>query len=127
TGLAGVEALAASARATGLAVDVTLDVPGGVLDGAIDAAAYRIAQESLTNALRHAGASRVTVSARVDGGRLAIRVSDDGRGAGPAPVPGSGISGMRERAAVLGGTLTTGDAPGGGFVVAADLPLRLEG
>ncbi len=106
---------------------MTLDVPGGVLDGAIDAAAYRIAQESLTNALRHAGASRVTVSARVDGGRLAIRVSDDGRGAGPAPVPGSGISGMRERAAVLGGTLTTGDAPGGGFVVAADLPLRLEG
>ncbi|MFI2486489.1 sensor histidine kinase [Promicromonospora kroppenstedtii] len=127
TGLAGVEALAASARATGLAVDVTLDVPDGVLDGAIDAAAYRIAQESLTNALRHAGASRVTVSARVDGRRLAIRVSDDGRGAGPAPVPGSGISGMRERAAVLGGTLTTGNAPGGGFVVAADLPLRLEG
>jgi len=127
TGLAGVEALAASARATGLAVDVTLDVPDGALDGAIDAAAYRIAQESLTNALRHAAASRVTVSARVDGDRLAIRVSDDGRGAGPAPVPGSGISGMRERAALLGGTLTTGDAPGGGFVVAADLPLRLEG
>lgn len=127
TGLAGVAALAASARATGLAVDVTLDVPDGVLDGAIDAAAYRIVQEALTNTLRHAAASRVTVSARVDGGRLAIRVSDDGRGAGPTPVPGSGISGMRERAALLGGTLTTGDAPDGGFVVAAGLPLRLEG
>jgi signal transduction histidine kinase len=127
TGLAGVEALAASARATGLAVDVTLDVPDGALDGAIDAAAYRIAQESLTNVLRHAAASRVTVSARVDGGRLAVRVSDDGRGAGTGPATGSGISGMHERAALLGGTLTTGDAPGGGFVVVADLPLRLEG
>ncbi|MFE7503927.1 sensor histidine kinase [Promicromonospora sp. NPDC057488] len=127
TSLAGIDALADSARATGLAVDVTLDVPDGALDGAIDAAAYRIVQESLTNALRHAAASHVTVSARVAGGRLAVRVSDDGRGAGPAPVPGSGISGMRERAALLGGTLTTSDAPGGGFVVAADLPLRLEG
>ncbi|GAA2224853.1 sensor histidine kinase [Promicromonospora sukumoe] len=127
TSLAGVDALAASARATGLVVDVTLDVPDGVLDGAIDAAAYRIAQESLTNVLRHAAASRVSVAARVTGGRLAIRVSDDGRGAGPHPVPGSGISGMRERVALLGGTLTTGDAPDGGFVVAADLPLRLEG
>ncbi|MFI8523424.1 sensor histidine kinase [Promicromonospora sukumoe] len=127
TSLAGVDALAASARATGLAVDVTLDVPDGVLDGAIDAAAYRIAQESLTNVLRHAAASRVSVSARVTGGRLAIRVSDDGHGAGPHLVPGSGISGMRERVALLGGTLTTGDAPDGGFAVAADLPLRLEG
>lgn len=127
TGLAGVEALAASARATGLAVDVAVHVPDGVLDGAIDAAACRIVQESLTNALRHAAASRVAVSARVDGDRLAIRVSDDGRGAGPALVPGSGIAGMRERAALLGGTLTTADAPGGGFVVAADLPVRLEG
>ncbi|MGW2090727.1 sensor histidine kinase [Promicromonospora sukumoe] len=127
TGLAGVGALAASARDTGLTVDVALDVPDGVLDGAIDAAAYRIAQESLTNVLRHAAASRVSVSARVSGGRLAIRVADDGRGAGPHLVPGSGISGMRERVALLGGTLTTGDAPGGGFVVAADLPLRLEG
>ncbi|MFD6445987.1 sensor histidine kinase [Promicromonospora sp. NPDC060204] len=127
TGLGGVDALAASARATGLSVEVTLDVPPGTLDGAIDAAAYRIVQESLTNVLRHAAAERVTVSARVDGGRLALRVSDDGRGAGPGLVAGSGISGMRERVALLGGTLTTGEAPGGGFVVAADLPLRLEG
>jgi signal transduction histidine kinase len=126
TGLAGVDALAASARAAGLVVDVDLDVPAGALDGAIDAAAYRIVQESLTNVLRHAAAGHVTVSARVAGGRLALRVDDDGRGAGTGLVPGSGISGMRERAALLGGTLTAGDAPGGGFRVAADLPLRLE-
>lgn len=126
TGLAGVDALARSARAAGLAVDVALDVPAGLLDGAIDAAAYRIVQESLTNALRHAAATRVTVSARVAGERLALRVADDGRGAGGHLVPGSGLPGMRERAALLGGGLMAGDAPGGGFLVTADLPLRLE-
>lgn len=126
TGLAGVDTLAASARAAGLVVDVELDVPAGTVDGAIDAAAYRVVQESLTNVLRHAAARRVVVSAEAGDGRLALRVADDGRGAGPGLVPGTGISGMRERVALLGGTLTTGDAPGGGFVVAADLPLRLE-
>ncbi|MGI5186821.1 sensor histidine kinase [Promicromonospora sp. CA-289599] len=126
TGLAGVDTLAASARAAGLVVEVRLDVPAGTLDGAVDAAAYRVVQESLTNVLRHAKAGRVVVSARAAGGRLVLRVADDGRGAGPGLVPGTGISGMRERVALLGGTLTTDDAPGGGFVVAADLPLRLE-
>jgi signal transduction histidine kinase len=125
TGLAGVDTLAASARAAGLVVDVELDVPAGTLDGAVDAAAYRVVQESLTNVLRHAAAGRVTVSAAAASARLALRVADDGRGAGPGLVPGTGISGMRERVALLGGTLTAGDAPGGGFVVAADLPLRL--
>jgi signal transduction histidine kinase len=127
TGLTGVDALADSARATGLAVDVTLDLPPGLLDAAISAAAYRVVQESLTNVLRHAAATRVTVAARAAEDRLALRVADDGRGAGAGLVPGSGLSGMRERVALLGGTLTAGDAPGGGFVVAADLPLRLEG
>ncbi|MFC4627959.1 sensor histidine kinase [Promicromonospora alba] len=126
TGVTGVGALADSARAAGLAVDVDLDVPPGLLDGAIDAAAYRIVQESLTNVLRHAAATHVAVSVRVTDGRLALRVADDGRGAGPGLVPGTGISGMRERVALLGGALTAGDAPGGGFVVTADLPLRLE-
>ncbi|WP_419706551.1 sensor histidine kinase [Promicromonospora sp. NFX87] len=126
TGLAGVDALAASARAAGLVVDVELDVPAGALDGAVDAAAYRVVQESLTNVLRHAAAGRVRVSAEAAVGRLALQVADDGRGAGPGLVPGTGISGMRERVTLLGGTLTAGDAPGGGFVVAADLPLRLE-
>lgn len=126
TGLAGIDALARSARAAGLAVDVAVDVPAGALDGAIDAAAYRITQESLTNVLRHAAATRVTVSAQVTGGRLALSVADDGRGAGPDLEPGSGISGMRERVALLGGGLTAADAPDGGFVVTADLPLRLE-
>ena len=126
TGLAGVSTLVRSAQAAGLDIDVTLDVPPGLLDGAIDAAAYRIVQESLTNVLRHAAATHVAVSVRVTDGRLVLRVADDGRGTGHGLVPGSGISGMRERVALLGGTLTMGDAPGGGFRVAADLPLRLE-
>ncbi|MFD2023901.1 sensor histidine kinase [Promicromonospora aerolata] len=126
TGLAGVDALARSARATGLVVDVALDVPDDALDGAIGAAAYRVVQESLTNVLRHAAATRVTVSARAADDRLVVVVSDDGRGAGSALVPGSGLSGMRERVTLLGGSVTAHDAPGGGFRVAADLPLRLE-
>lgn len=85
TGLTGVDTLAASARAAGLVVDVELDVPAGTLDGAIDAAAYRVVQESLTNVLRHAAARRVVVSAEAGDGRLALRVADDGRGAGPGP------------------------------------------
>lgn len=126
TGVAGVDALAASARAAGLVVDVEVDVPPGLLDGAIDAAAYRIVQESLTNVLRHAAATRVTVTLRVTDGHLVLRVADDGRGADRGLVPGSGISGMRERVALLGGTLALDDAPDGGFVVTAELPLRLE-
>jgi signal transduction histidine kinase len=126
TGLAGVGTLVRSAQAAGLGIDVTLDVPPGLLDGAIDAVAYRIVQESLTNVLRHAAATHVGVTARVTGGRLVLRVSDDGRGAGPGLVPGSGLSGMRERVAMLGGELTAGDTPDGGFRVAAELPLRLE-
>lgn len=125
TGLAGVGTLAEPARATGLRVDVAVDVPDGALDGAIDAAAYRVVQESLTNVLRHASATHVALCAHVHDGRLALRVSDDGRGAGPDLLPGSGLTGMRERVALLGGSLTAEDAPAGGFVVTADLPLRL--
>lgn len=126
TGLAGVEVLAEPARAAGLRVRVELDVPDGALDGAVDAAAYRIVQESLTNVLRHAEATRVTVAAHVAGDRLLVRVADDGRGAGPRLVPGSGISGMRERASLLGGSLVVHDDQEGGFVVHADLPTRLD-
>ncbi|HEV6954210.1 MAG TPA: sensor histidine kinase [Promicromonospora sp.] len=127
TGLAGVEALAEPARAAGLRVRVDVDVLDGALDGAVDAAAYRIVQESLTNVLRHAQATRVTVAAHVTGNRLLVRVADDGRGAGQRLVPGSGISGMRERAGLLGGSLVVHDDQEGGFVVHADLPTRLDG
>jgi len=125
-GLAGLDALLAPVRAAGLEVDVRADVPPGALAGAIDAAAYRIVQEALTNVVRHAGARHVRVEADVDGGRLRLAVTDDGAGAGARPGAGSGLAGMRERAGLLGGTLAAGDAPGGGFAVVADLPARLD-
>jgi len=125
-GLAGVPALAASARAAGLDVDVRIDVPDDALDGAIGAAAYRIVQEALTNVLRHAGAGSVDVEVRVADGWLDLRVRDDGAGPGDgASGDGQGLRGMAERAGLLGGTLTSGPADGGGFVVRARLPARL--
>ena len=88
----------------------------------VDAAAYRIIQESVTNVLRHSGAMQVQVSAVIEGDDLVITVADDGRG-GQA-VPGFGLTGMTERVRVLGGTLTTRTR--GGFTVAARIPARLE-
>ena len=88
-------------------------------------AAYRIVQESLTNVVRHAGRAAATVSLRHDGGYLYVDVVYDG-GAAPAAFTdgtGAGLAGMRERAAVLGGTLDAGPRPGGGFAVRAQLPV----
>ncbi len=124
-GLAGLDGLVAPVRAAGVDVEVVDAVAPGALSDAIDAAAYRIVQESLTNVLRHADARHVRVEARVDDGHLRLAVTDDGRGSGTAPGAGAGLAGMRERAGLLGGTLTAGDAPGSGFAVVADLPATL--
>ncbi len=96
----------------------------GDLPPAVDAALYRLAQESLTNALRHARhATRVTIEVRRHGDALRLRVSDDGQAApGSAPEPGFGLLGMSERAQLLGGSLRAGPAPLGGWVVEAELP-----
>lgn len=106
-------------------VELTGDLTG--LAPQVDAAAYRVAQEALTNALRHArGASRVEIRVAGGAGRLRLRVTDDGRG-GPArpAAPGFGLLGMSERATLLGGTLHAGPAPEGGWAVDADLPASL--
>jgi two-component system, NarL family, sensor histidine kinase UhpB len=85
---------------------------------------YRIAQESLTNVIRHAGASRAAISLRGGDGVIVLRVSDDGRGL-PAGLPGrsAGISGMRERALLVGGKLTIHSKPNEGTEVLLELPL----
>lgn len=90
----------------------------------VDAALYRLAQESLTNAVRHArGATRVAISVRREGNAVRLRVSDDGRTEpGPAPRPGFGLLGMAERAQLLGGSLSAGPGPDGGWLVEAVLP-----
>jgi signal transduction histidine kinase len=144
-GLSGLGRLADNAREAGLAVDLDVDVSERCLDEAIGAAAYRIVQESLTNVLRHSGATRAAVTAGVRGDRLELVIADDGPSScpddGPRPgnghrpdggsssddeaAGGAGLAGMRERAAVLGGQVRAGRGNGGGFVVHAVLPTRL--
>ncbi|MFF0990944.1 sensor histidine kinase [Kocuria nitroreducens] len=134
-GLAGLPQLIAAAEDADVQVTVRIDVDPHELDTTIDAAAYRIVQESLTNVLRHAGARHASVEARLRNGTLELRITDDGRGAPPGTGPdpaggGRGLQGMAERAGLLGGTLTagnrdSGDQDGGGFEVRATLPRRL--
>ncbi|MEU1842612.1 sensor histidine kinase [Micromonospora sediminicola] len=92
------------------------------LPSEVDLTAYRIVQEALTNVTRHAAATTATVRVRPDRDDLLVEVEDDGAGAS-AP-PGNGILGMGERVRALGGSLTTGAGPAGGFLVRARLPLR---
>ncbi len=100
-------------------------LPG--LDPGVELAAYRIVQEALTNARRHAPGAAVDVELRYTGGALAVRVRDNGPGPPPGgPGGGHGLAGMRERAAAVGGELRTAEAPGGGFLVAATLPAKAE-
>jgi signal transduction histidine kinase len=139
-GLGQVDALTAMAREAGL--DVKLDIAPSTapLPSAVDHTAYRILQESITNVIRHVGPTRVTVALDYGTDVLEVRVSDEGgRGAsgddggGPQPPavaahgssaePGRGILGMRERCGLLGGELTAGPRPRGGFEVTARLPL----
>jgi signal transduction histidine kinase len=103
-------------------VDVRVTGDTKSIPPTVAAAVYRLAQESVTNARRHArGASLIDVVVEADAGGVRLRVTNDGD-AGPATSPGYGITGMTERAALLGGTLEAGRAPDGGWVVSAVLP-----
>ena len=107
-------------------VDVSLDGSCTGLAPPVDVAIYRLAQESLTNALRHAqGASHIAIEVTRAGDTVRLRVFDDGRTA-PAPVaePGFGLRGMTERAQLLGGSLSAGPRRDGGWVVEAVLPVE---
>lgn len=121
--LDGIEQLTDSAREAGLDVDVDVGVSDADLPASTATAAFRIVQEAVTNVLRHAAAGGLTVSVRPDNGRLLVHVADDGAGAGVVD-EGRGITGMRERAAALGGSLTvTTDESGRGAIVEASLPM----
>jgi signal transduction histidine kinase len=127
-GLGQLDSLIANADNAGLAVTLrqsgesTPDLPP-----AVDLAAYRIVQESLTNVIKHAGpAATATVSLRHAGSGLEIEVTDTGLGPGPGPMAsceGHGLIGMRERAASVGGSLKSGPGPEGGYRVFALLPV----
>ncbi|EWT02687.1 histidine kinase [Intrasporangium oryzae NRRL B-24470] len=123
----GVADLPALARADATpTVEVSLDGSLTRLARPVDTALYRLAQESLTNALRHArSATRVGIEVRREGDAVRLRVSDDGQAEpGPAPDPGFGLLGMAERAQLLGGSLSAGPGPQGGWVVEAVLPVE---
>jgi two-component system sensor histidine kinase UhpB len=91
----------------------------------VDLVIYRVAQESLTNVMRHSGASRAVVTLSCAGGRILLRVEDDGCGMRKARADEStGIAGMRERALLVGGRLTVGAGPGGGTVVQLEVPFE---
>ncbi|MGW6062205.1 sensor histidine kinase [Streptomyces sp. NPDC055189] len=122
-GLDGLADLAAAARTSGASVELT--VRDAEAPPAVGAAAYRIVQEALTNAVRHGGPGlTIRVGIGVADAALRVTVTDDGRAADdPSHTPGFGLVGMRERARSVGGTLEAGPGDGGGFVVSAVLPL----
>jgi signal transduction histidine kinase len=130
-GVAQLGALAEGVRATGLDVGLAVEGRRFALGAAAELTVYRIVQEALTNTLRHATARRARVTIRYDAPDVEIEVVDDGSG-GAASGPGEhdgqqghGINGMRERAALHGGTLRAGPVPGGGWSVSALLPVGL--
>ena len=124
-GLDALDALVERTSAAGLPVTVEVTGAARPLPAAVGLAAYRIVQEALTNVTRHAGRP-VTATVRLDYApdQLTVEVTDDGPGAEDASGTGSGLLGMAERAAALGGQLDAGPRPGGGFRVAARLPVR---
>jgi signal transduction histidine kinase len=117
--------LVARVREAGLPVEVSVEGAPVALPPGMDATAYRIVQEALTNALAHAGPATARVVIRYDDDRLELEIGDTGVGPGArGRTRGHGIDGMRERVSRFEGRLETGPRPGGGFLVRADLPLQ---
>jgi signal transduction histidine kinase len=130
-GLADLEGLLAEVAKTGLAVRLQVNGTRPQLPAGVDLSAYRIVQEALTNVVKHAGSARAQVVVGYGDQDVRVEVTDDGRGAvtsvsdGRAGT-GHGLIGMRERVQAFGGDLEVGPRPGGGFRVAARLPLAAE-
>jgi signal transduction histidine kinase len=123
-GLAAIDDLLSGLADSAVQVQLTVSGAPRPLPSGIDLSAYRIVEESLANVIRHAAARSAEVTLAWEPRALRIVVADDGRGPvdRPASAAGHGLVGMRERAALVGGMLTTAARPGGGFVVAATLP-----
>ena len=130
-GLAQLDALVEGARRAGLPITLTVTGAPYPLPAAVDLAAYRIVQESLTNVIRHAGPAAAAVSLSYHPDEIDIDVTDTGHGPKASPgsaaaggTAGHGQAGMRERAAAVGGTVQTGPRPAGGYQVTARLPVN---
>jgi signal transduction histidine kinase len=115
--------LLAQVEQAGLSVQLTVTGTPRPLPAGIELSAYRIVQEALTNTLKHAGMTRAAVTLGYQDGYLELRISDDGRSGDADPVPGQGLVGMQQRAALLGGELAAGPGTDGGFQVTAKLPV----
>jgi signal transduction histidine kinase len=128
-GLRDLDALVTTARKAGVSATLELSGSPRPVPVAVERAAYRIVQESLTNVLRYADPVSATVSVSVDDNRLIVAVESEGTGGAVRDASrgsGYGIVGMRERAKALGGGLEAGPRPGGGFRVCASFPLGLH-
>jgi signal transduction histidine kinase len=115
--------LVEQAREAGLPVELRIEGEPLPLPAGVDLTAYRLVQEGLTNALKHARAEQAHVHLRYGGGDIEVTVSDDGQGAGSDDEGGHGLVGMRERVAVYGGELEAGPRPEGGYRLRARLPV----
>jgi signal transduction histidine kinase len=122
-GLGGLDALIGDVRRAGLPVALHVEGEPVPLPPAVDLSAYRIVQEGLTNALKHAQASRADVTVRYCPGELQIEVRDNGRGGSARNGPGHGLVGVRERVRIYGGEVTAETAAGGGFILSTSFPL----
>jgi signal transduction histidine kinase len=121
--LADLEHLVTNVREAGLAVDLRVEGSPVSLPPGVDLSAYRIVQEALTNAMKHAGDARATVVVRYRENAVEVEVSDDGDGSGAGGGTGQGLIGMRERVALWGGELEAGRRDEGGFAIRARLPV----
>ena len=124
-GLRRLDQLVAQIEEAGLPVTLRVEGERPELSPGIDLSAYRIVQEGLTNALKHAHGAHAEVTVRYGSERVELEIADDGTaGANGTGADGHGLVGMRERVALYGGTLEAGPRPGGGFVLRAQLPVE---
>jgi signal transduction histidine kinase len=115
--------LVEQAREAGLPVELRIEGEPVALPAGIDLTAYRLVQEGLTNAIKHANANRAEVIVHYANGGIEVMISDDGKGVGNGDGGGHGLVGMRERVSVYGGELDAGPQAGGGYRLHAKLPL----
>jgi signal transduction histidine kinase len=125
-GLDGLDSLLAEINRAGLPVELHVDGDPVPLPRGIDLSAYRIVQEGLTNALKHARASDADVTVRYRPDELEIEIRDNGLGSSTTDGLGHGLVGVRERVKIYGGEMTAGTANGGGFVLSTRLPLDVD-
>jgi signal transduction histidine kinase len=122
-GLGGLDSLLGEVGRAGLPVQLHIEGDPFPVPRAIDLSAYRIVQEGLTNALKHARASHADVVIRYGSNELQIEVRDDGKGGSTSDGLGHGLVGIRERVKIYGGEMTAGTTTGGGFILSASLLL----